>query len=149
MTLRRYEPEKAVTGPSYSLRFKAVATATSLGLAGYGIVIAMRFPLLQLPWTIQLLLLGAALMLGISYYWFMHARTTIDDVGIRQTGLHTRQVAWSDVLSVKILRIPYAGWLFPPRVVVRAGNSFMTFHSGTDALLVEFAKIARAYQFTR
>lgn len=149
MTLHWYQPEKTVSGPSYSLWFKGVATVVSIGLAVYGISVIMRFPLLQFTWTIQLLLLGAAVMLGVSYYWFLQARTTVDEKGIRQTWLYTRQVVWSDVRGVKMLGIPYVSWIFPPRLVVRTGNAFMTFNGGTQDLLVEFAKIALAYQNTR
>lgn len=149
MTLHWYQPEKAVTGPSYNLWFKIVATIVSLGLGGYGVSVAMRFPLLQFTLAVQLLLLGAAVMLAVSYYWFLQARTTVDEKGIRQTWMYTRQVAWSDVRGVKMLGIPYASWIFPPRLVVRTGNAFMTFNGGTQELLVEFAKIALAYQNTR
>lgn len=149
MTLHWYQPEKAVSGQSYSHWFKLMATVISFGLAAYGISVALRFPLLQFGLGIKLLLLGAALMLGVSYYWFLKARTTIDEKGIRQTWLYTKQVAWSDVRGVKMLGLPYAGWLFPPRLVVRTGNSFMTFNGGTQDLLIEFAKITLAYQNTR
>ncbi|WP_243656695.1 hypothetical protein [Paucimonas lemoignei] len=121
----------------------------SIALAGYGISVAVRFPILQFGIGVKLLLLGAAVMLGVSYYWFLRARTTIDDKGIRQTWLYTKQVAWSDVRGVKMLGIPYASGIFPPRLVVRTGNSFMTFNGGNQALLIEFAKLALAYQNTR
>lgn len=149
MTLHWYRPENAVSGPAYSPWFKLVATVVSLGLAIYGVSVALRFPILQFGFGIKVLLLVAAAMLGVSYYWFLKARTTIDEKGIRQTWLYTRQVAWSDVRGVKMLGIPYASWIFPPRLVVRTGNSFMTFNGGTQALLIEFAKIALAYQNTR
>lgn len=149
MTLRWYQPEKTVTGPSYNSWFKLLATIVSLALAAYGISVALRFPILQFGFGVKALLIGAAVMLGISYYWFMKACTTVDEKGIRQTWVYTKQVAWSDVRGVKMLGIPYAGWIFPPRLVVRTGNSFMTFNGGTQALLIEFAKIALAYQNTR
>lgn len=149
MTLRWYQPEKAVTGPSYSLWFKFVATIISLTLAAYGISVVLRFPILQFGFGVKLLLAGAVLMLGVSYYWFLRARTTIDEKGIRQTWLYTRQVPWSDVRGVKMLGIPFLSWIFPPRLVVRTGNAFMTFNGGTHDLLIEFAKIALAYQNTR
>ncbi|RJG02469.1 hypothetical protein [Noviherbaspirillum sedimenti] len=149
MTLPWYQPEKAVSGPAYSLWFKLMATVLSFGLAAYGLSVALRFPLLQLGWGVKLLLLGAALMLGVSYYWFLKARTTIDEKGIRQTSLYTKQVAWSDVRGVKMLSIPYAGWIFPPRLAVRTGTAFMTFNGCTQDVLIEFAKIALAYQNTR
>lgn len=138
-----------MTGPSYNPWFKFVATLVSLALAGYGISVALRFPIMQFGFGVKLLLIGAALMLAVSYYWFLRAQTTIDEKGIRQTWLYTKQVAWSDVRGVKMLGIPYAGWIFPPRLVVRTGNSFMTFNGGTQALLIEFAKVALAYQNTR
>ncbi|HCY64921.1 MAG TPA: hypothetical protein DHV59_19300 [Oxalobacteraceae bacterium] len=149
MTLRWYQPEKAVTGPSYNSWFKFVATIISLTLAIYGVSVVLRFPILQFGFGIKLLLAGAALMLGVSYYWFLRARTTIDEKGIRQTWLYTRQVAWSDVRGVKMLGIPFLSWIFPPRLVVRTGNAFMTFNGGTQDLLIEFAKVALAYQNTR
>lgn len=149
MILRWYQPEKAVAGPSYSPWFKFVATIISLTLAVYGISVVLRFPILQFGFGVKLLLTGAVLMLGVSYYWFLRARTTIDEKGIRQTWLYTKQVAWSDVRGVKMLGIPFFGWIFPPRLVVRTGNAFMTFNGGTQDLLIEFAKIAMAYQNTR
>lgn len=149
MTLHWYQPEQPVSGPAYSPWFKLVATVVSLGLAGYGISVAVRFPLLQYGIGVKLLLLGAAVMLGVSYYWFLQSRTTIDAQGIRQTWLYNRQVAWSEIRGVKMIGIPYASWIFPPRLVVRTGNAFMTFNGGSQALLVEFAKTALAYQNTR
>lgn len=149
MNLRWYQPEKAVSGPAYSPWFKLVATIVSLGLAVYGISIVLRFPLLQFGWGLKFLLLGAAVMLGVSYYWFLRARTTIDEKGLRQTWLYSRQVAWSDVRGVKMLGIPFFGWIFPPRLVIRTGTAFMTFNGGSQDLLTEFARIALAYQNTR
>lgn len=146
MKLQWYVPDQPVEGPAYSPWFKMVATVVAVGLAGYGLSIALRFPLLQYGFGVKMLLLGAAAMLGISYYWFLQSRTTVDEHGIRQTWLYDKKVAWRDVRGVKMIGIPYAGWVFPPRLVVRTGNSFVTFNGGTQALLVEFAKIALAYQ---
>lgn len=149
MSLRWYQPEGTIEGPSYSPWFKILATVVALGLAGYGISVALRFPLLEYGPGVKLLLLAAVLMLAVSYYWFLRARTTIDAKGIRQTWLYTRQVVWADVRGVKMLGVPYASWIFPPRLVVRTGNAFMTFNGGTQELLIEFARITLAYQNTR
>ncbi len=129
--------------------FKVLATVVAVGLVAYGISVTLRFPLLQYGFGVKMLLLAAALMLAVSYYWFLRARTTIDDKGIRQTWLYTRQVGWADVRGVKMLGVPYASWIFPPRLVVRTGNAFMTFNGGTQELLIEFARITLAYQNTR
>jgi hypothetical protein len=146
MTPEFYRPDSVVSGPSYSLWFKALATLLTTVLAVYGVSIAMRFPLLQYGLAIKLLLLFAALMLAASYYWFLRATTTIDERGITQTWIYNRQVEWRDVRSAKMIGIPYAGWLFPPRLVVRTGNSFATFNGGTREVLIEFAKVSLAFQ---
>jgi len=93
--------------------------------------------------------LSAAAMLGVSYYWFLRARTTIDADGIRQTWLYDKQVLWSEVRGAKMIGIPYAGWLFPPRMIVRTGSAFTTFNGGSQEGLIEFAKISLAFQMKK
>ena len=144
-----YKPEKTVTGPSYSLLFKLFATIVTAVLAGYAINIAQRFPLLEYGFSVKLLLLAAALMLAVSYYWFLRSKVTVDDKGITQTWMYNRQVEWRDVRGAKMIGIPYLSWIFPPRLVVRTGNSFTTFNGGSHAVLVEFAKISLAYQMKK
>ena len=141
-----YHPEHAVTGPAYSPWFKLMATVLCAGLLAYGASIAMRFPLGQYGIGVKALLAAAALLLVVSYYWFLRGTTTVDEQGIRQTGIVDKRVEWRDVRGAKMIGIPYAGWLFPPRLVVRTGNAFMTFNGGSQAVLVEFAKITLAFQ---
>lgn len=149
MKLEFYKPEKTVSGPAYSLWFKLVATVISLALAAYGVSIVARFPLMQYSFGVKLLLAGSAVMLVVSYVWFLRSTVTIDDTGITQTWMMNRRVEWRDVRSAKMIGIPYAGWLFPPRLIVRTGNTFTTFNGGTQALLIEFAKISLAYQMKK
>jgi hypothetical protein len=144
-----YQPASAVTGPAYGKGFKMVATVLTLVLLGYGASIALRFPLLSFGIGVQLLLAGAVVMLGVSYYWFLRSQTTIDANGIRQTWLYDKHVAWSDVRGAKMIGIPYASWLFPPRMVVRTGAAFTTFNGGSQEVLIEFAKISLAYQMKK
>lgn len=149
MSMQFYQPEKAVSGPAYNPWFKLLATVVSLGLAAYAITIAVRFPLLQYGFGVKALLACAALLLGVSYYWFLKSKTTIDARGITQTWMFDKRVEWRDVRGAKMIGIPYAGWLFPPRLVVRTGNSFSTFNGGNQAVLIEFAKISLAFQMKR
>jgi hypothetical protein len=144
-----YQPSDNVTGPAYGGGFKLLATLLTVVLLGYGVSIALRFPLLAFGLGVKALLLGAAVMLLVSYYWFLRSRTTIDASGIRQSWVIDKQVDWRDVRGAKMIGIPYAGWLFPPRMVVRTGNSFTTFNGGSRELLVEFAKISLAFQMKR
>jgi len=144
-----YQPQTSVTGPAYGRGFKLFASIVTLALLGYGTSIVLRFPLLQFGFGVKALLLAAAGMLCVSYYWFLRAETTIDAHGIRQTWLYDKQVEWRDVRGAKMIGIPYASWLFPPRMVVRTGNSFTTFNGGSQEVLVEFAKISLAFQMKR
>jgi len=144
-----YKPDKPVTGPAYNAGFKALATVLTAVLAVYMVSVAWRFPLLSFGFGVKALLLGAGLMLGVSYYWFLRARTTIDADGIRQTWLFDKHVEWRDVRGAKMIGIPYAAWLFPPRMVVRTGTSFTTFNGGSQAVLIEFAKISLAFQMKK
>ncbi|HEU4778162.1 MAG TPA: hypothetical protein VFS95_15200 [Telluria sp.] len=141
-----YRPEHDVSGPSYGPGFKVAATFLTVLLAMYGASVVWRFPMLSFGPGVKALLALAFLMLGVSYYWFLRARTTIDAVGIRQTWLYDKQVQWDEVRSAKMIGIPYLSWLFPPRMVVRTGNAFMTFNGGTQEVLIEFAKISLAFQ---
>ena len=149
MSIAFYKPEKTIAGPAYSVWFKLVASVVSLGLAAYGAGIALHFPLLQYGFGVKALLFCAALMLVVSYYWFLRSTTRIDERGITQTWLYNKQVEWRDVRGAKMIGIPYAGWLFPPRLVVRTGNSFTTFNGGSQEVLIEFAKISLAFQMKR
>jgi hypothetical protein len=146
MSLSTYQPAQTITGPAYSPWFKLLATIVCGVLAVYGVSVAWRFPLLQYGVGVQLLLLSAAVMLALSYYWFMRSTITIDDKGITQTGIYNRHVSWQDIRSAKLLGVPYASAVFPPRLVIRTNNTFSTFNGGNRQILTEFAKITLAYQ---
>ena len=144
-----YQPEKSVTGPAYGNGFKVCATLLTTMLVVYGTSVAMRYPLLQFGWSVKALLAGAAVMLGVSYYWFLRSQTTIDADVIRQTWVYDKRVLWEDVRGAKMIGIPYASWLFPPRMIVRTGTAFTTFNGGSREVLIEFAKISLAYQMKK
>jgi hypothetical protein len=144
-----YKPNKAVSGPAYGAGFKVFASVVTFALLTYGVSVALRFPLMQFGLGVKALLLGSAVMLGVSYYWFLRARTTIDATGIRQSWLYDKHVDWSDVRGAKMIGIPFLSWLFPPRMVVRTGTAFTTFNGGSREVLIEFAKISLAFQMKR
>jgi hypothetical protein len=144
-----YKPEQTISGPAYSTWFKIVATIICGALALYGINVAVRFPLAQYGFAVKALLICAGVMLVVSYYWFLRSTVTVDDKGITQTWLYNRHVEWRDVRGAKMIGIPYIGLLFPPRLVVRTGNAYMTFNGGSQNVLVEFAKISLAFQMKK
>jgi hypothetical protein len=144
-----YKPEQPVSGPAYGGPFKIASTAIVLILLGYGFAIALRFPMFAYGFGVKVLLVGATSLLLASWYWFLKGRTTIDAQGLRQTAMIDKQVRWDEVRSAKMIGVPFLGWLFPPRIVIRTGNSFTTFNGGSRALLIEFAKISIAYQLKK
>ncbi|MDB5960102.1 MAG: hypothetical protein JWP59_1396 [Massilia sp.] len=148
-TVQFYQPEHSVSGPAYGGPFKIVSTLIVMILLAYGFTIALRFPLLTYGFGVKLVLVGATSLLIASWYWFLKGRTTIDADGVRQSAMIDKRVRWDEVRSAKMLGIPYLGWLFPPRLVVRTGNSFVTFNGGSQALLIEFARISIAYQMKK
>ena len=146
MTVQFYQPEHPIAGPAYSTWFKYLATTVTIALAAYALRIIMQFPLANYGFGIKALLVFAAGMLIVSYYWFLKSNTTVNQNGITQTWLYDKQVCWADIRSAKMIGIPYLGWIFPPRLIVRTGIAFTTFNGGDQALLVEFARISLAYR---
>jgi len=149
MKFEFYKPEKNITGPAYNAWFKVLATVVTIVLAAYAGSVTLRFPLLEYGFGVKMLLLGAVLMLVLSYYWFLRSTVTVDEHGITQRWMYDRKVEWHDIRSAKLIGIPYLSAIFPPRLVVRTGNNFTTFNGGSQALLVEFAKISLAYQMKK
>ena len=146
MRTQFYQPLQPLTGPAYSPWFKMLATLVTVALAGYGVSFALRYALMDYSWSVRILFIAAMLMLALSYVGFLRSTVTIDAHGIRQSGLWNRQASWDEIRSAKLIGIPLAGWLSPPRLVVRTGNAFTTFNGGTPELLAEFARISLAYQ---
>ena len=141
-----YCPATTVSGPAYSPWFKMLATLLSAGIAGYVLSFLLRHRVDTLS---ELVLATAIVVLMMSYGGFLRATLTIDAQGIRQSGWPGKQVFWSDVRSARLIGLPRAGWLSPPRLAVRTGTAFYTFNGGTQALLSEFAQISVAYQMKK
>lgn len=144
-----YTPEKCITGPAYSRWFKLLATLVSMTLAVYLVKVALNYPLLQYGLGVKALIGATVAMLALSYYWFLRSTTTIDASGITQTWLMRKRVEWTDIRGARMIGIPYLSWLFPPRLVVRTSNFFVTFNAASPELLTEFAKISLAFQLRR
>ncbi len=144
--LETYCPATPVSGPAYSPWFKMLATLLSIGIAGCITSFLLRY---QLDASSKLVLALAIVILMLNYRGFLRATVTIDAQGIRQSGWPGKQVDWNDVRSAKLIGLPHAGWLSPPRLAVRTGTAFCTFNGGTEALLSEFARISIAYQMKK
>lgn len=141
-----YQPAATLSGPAYSPWFKMIATLFSFGLSAYAASFMLRH---DVGLASQALLLVAIASLLLSYRSFLRSTVTIDADGLRQTGLLGKEVRWDDVRGAKLIGLPGAGWLSPPRLVVRTGTAFHTFNGGTPALLTEFARISLAYEMKK
>jgi hypothetical protein len=144
-----YQPATTVTGPAYSPWFKMLATLFTTAVTAYGISFSMRFSLHDYGWSVIALMLTALILLLVSFCGFLYSTVTIDEKGIKQTWVINRQVQWPDIRGAKMIGIPRAGWLSPPRLVVRTGTAFYTFNGGTQALLTEFARISLAFEMKK
>ncbi len=140
-----YRPASTISGPAYSPWFKMLATLFTFGLCAYGVSFALRFPLHTWGSAVVVMMTAALMLLVLSFVGFLRSTTTINERGILQTWVVSRQVEWNDVRSAKLIGVPHAGWLSPPRLVVRTGTAFHTFNGGTAELLAEFARISLAY----
>ncbi len=140
-----YRPQVTISGPAYSPWFKLLATLFTFGLCAYGISFALRFPLQAWGAGVIVMMAAALMLLVLSFVGFLRSTTTIDERGILQTWVVNRQVDWPEVRSAKLIGVPHAGWLSPPRLVVRTGTAFHTFNGGSAELLEEFARISLAF----
>jgi len=131
-----------VSGPAYGRTFRVLATAM-LGLA---LAMALRATL-NLPEDQQAMqgywILGIGLMGLVASYWvFLRSTTTVDAVGIRQSGLTDKKVAWGEIYSARLFGPPFAR-----RLIVRTVNGrFRFFFGGSPELLEAFARVAQAYR---
>ena len=128
-------------GAAYGPRFRLLASAITFGLLGYGawlVAFEVPGPISGNGWT---LIAACALMMLGNWYLMLRAATTIDEHGVRQSGLIERRVAWDEVWYVRI-----GGFAFSRRLIVRTINGrFKYFYGGTPELHAAFARVAARY----
>ena len=78
MRIEPYRPERTVSGPAYGRGFKTFATLLCALLAVIAARVLLREQLPVLGLGVGLLLVGAALMLALTYYWFLRSTVTVD-----------------------------------------------------------------------
>lgn len=125
-----------VSGPAYSVAVRLGASALTLAIfvAGAGALDAIA----QQPPRAWLLPGAGLAVLAGSYYVLMRSVTTIDERGIRQSGLIEKRVEWSELRSARV-----AGFGAARRLLVRTeSGQFRVFFGGTPELARAFALIA-------
>ena len=150
MSVDILEPEAGTTssrapveGPAFPLFVKVLASLLVASLAVSAVRVAGD--ILGTSWTpgTAVVLLIAAGMVAVCFYWILRSRTGIDETHIRQSWLWDKEVALADVAHIKFVSVPYLGWLIAPRLVVRArGRGLIVFHAADTQVLQAFARIS-------
>ena len=136
---------ETVTGPSFPLAVKGMATALMLALLGFGWTVMMQPAAVPAPTRVAgewLFIVVLAAVIGTGYWSIVAGRTRCDGRCIEQTGLWRKKVNLADITQIKLISVPGLNWLIVPRLVVRTGYGLTTFHAGDRALLSRFKLLA-------
>lgn len=125
-----------VSGPAYPVAVRLGARLLTALILGAG---AAAFDALaQQPPRAWLLPGAGLLVVAGSCYFLMRSVTTIDERGIRQSGLIEKRVEWSELRSARVAGF---GGARRPFVRTEAGK-IKVFSSGTPELAQAFAQVA-------
>jgi hypothetical protein len=128
-----------VSGPAYPLALRLGASLLTVLILVAGA--AALDALAQQPPRAWLLPGAGLAVLASSYYFLMRSVTTIDERGIRQSGLIEKRVDWSELRSARV-----AGFGTARRLLVRTDSGkFRVFFGGTPELAQAFVAIATAH----
>lgn len=138
-------PFEAVSGPSFPVAVKALATLLVIAVVAFGSMMLISpagEPTRPLAAADIGFLAALALVIGSGYWGILTSRTTIDGERIEQTWLWHKKVDIADITQVKLVRVPGLDWLVVPRLVVRTGYGLTTFQTGDPAVLSRFRLLA-------
>lgn len=134
-----------VSGPSFPIVVKVLATAWMLGLLLFG-VLALTGPsqapakaLSSAEWGF---LVAVGLVIASGYWGILTSHTSIGDQYIEQTWLWRKKVNIAEVSQVKLISVRGLEWLMAPRLVVRTGFGLTTFHAADPTVLHRFRLLA-------
>ncbi len=135
----------AVSGPSFPIAIKLMASALILAVVVFG-WLALTGPsgtqagtLAATEWGF---VIAAVAAVAAGYWGIMTSRTRCDGECIEQTWLWRKRVRIADISQLKLISIPGLDWIVVPRLVVRTGFGFTTFHAGDPAVLARFRQLA-------
>lgn len=127
-------------GPAYGPMFKGTATVLVIAIVFYAV---RAFQNTEAMFTFEMKagLAMIAFVVLATYSALMRSTTRLDADGISQTLMFKRPVAWDNVRSVRLVRLPTATRLF----VRTGGPRTAVFHAGSEDLGIGFALIAKRY----
>lgn len=130
-----------ITGPGWPSWVKAMAwVVVVLAIQIARVLTAQPGEVTQS--TMGLVVLFCFIGLAVVAFYMQRSVTTIDELGLRQTWITKREVAWDDIQFAKFVPL-----LLSKRLVVftRRGRP-LVFQGSTQALNVAFAKITLVYR---
>lgn len=136
---------EAVSGPSFPMAVKALATMLVIALVAFGamsLISPAGEPATLLSARDIGFLAALALVIGSGYWGILTSRTSIDGERIEQTWLWHKSVDIADITQLKLVRVPGLDWLVVPRLVIRTGFGLTTFQTGDPAVLSRFRLLA-------
>ncbi len=134
-----------VSGPSFPIVVKVLATAWILGLLLFGVLALTgpsTAPVKSLTSTEWGFLGAVAFVIGSGYWGILTSHTSIGDQYIEQTWLWRKRVTIAEISQVKLISIRGLEWLMAPRLVVRTGFGLTTFHAADPTVLSRFRLLA-------
>lgn len=136
---------EAVSGPSFPMSVKIMATAMMLALLVFGSKTFLgpaEAPTRALVAGEWVFLVAVAAVIGSGYWSIMTGRTSCDGQCIEQTWLWRKKVSLADITQIKLISVRGLNWLVVPRLVVRTGYGLTTFHAGDPAVFSRFKLLA-------
>jgi hypothetical protein len=129
-----------VSGPSYRRYTKIFTVSMIISLLAYGIhVFTSRAQAVASP--IMWLMLGAWVVLGVTAWYIVTAKTTIDGKGIRQDWFFKKEFRWHEIGRVKFIRLPFSSRL----VILGSSGPFRAVNSGCKELDAAFKQLENFY----
>jgi hypothetical protein len=129
-----------VTGPAYRKYTKFFTVSMVFSIFAYGLqVFAMRKE--AVASSVLWLMLGACVVLGVTTWYIVTAKTTIDSKGIRQDWFFKKDFSWHEIGRVKFIRLPFSSRL----VILGARGPFKAVNSGTKELDIAFKQLEDFY----
>jgi hypothetical protein len=129
-----------VVGYAYRRYTKFFTLSMVLSIFAYGLhVIVNRKD--AVASSIIWLLLGACVVLAVTTWYIVTAKTTIDRKGIRQDWFFKKEFSWHEIGRVKFVRLPFSSRL----VILAARGPFKAVNSGTKELDAAFKYLENFY----
>lgn len=130
----------AISSAAYPPLAKALAAVWLAALGAWGVrawLATGSADWSAVTWLVVALLLVSALA---SFYWIVRSRTWIEGERLRQSWLwQTKDITLAEITRLKLIHVPYLGWLIAPRLVVKTSTrGTLVFPAADVRVLVRF-----------